>query len=433
MENDYTMRILNYALQKAKFYPLRPIQLWLIDAHFNKANSTMMNIGAFYKFDQSADFEKLAKCLNEIINAYDIFRSRLIFHEGTDDICQRFDGEIFPVEVEKISDADFEKIKKNLRKPYQIINNPLYQFRLFETPTAKYFFMDFYHAMFDGTAIIFIFWNELKARYGGKKISRTPPKYADYILEELRISPEELAEGNNFWREMLKGFDKKIHLLQTDLHGEEKFSKAALDYTLKNIDQKFFKNSSRKENIFFNAATMLTVAKFNGVKNSIISWVYNGRINSHERRLLGIMFEQYPLSWNFEENISVKNFLNGLEEKIALGMKYRRSLKTVYSSGLQDESVTCLFQKRIFGATGEKFSFGDTNYEILEVPQGQNAAADTTFNVNLNETEDKKFFLRLEYNSSRYSANAMKKFAEIFDEIILQMRDEGKMISEILN
>ena len=27
------------------FYPLRPIQRWLIDTHFNKAKSTMMNIG----------------------------------------------------------------------------------------------------------------------------------------------------------------------------------------------------------------------------------------------------------------------------------------------------------------------------------------------------------------------------------------------------
>lgn len=47
------------------------------------------------------------------------------------------------------------------------------------------------------------FVNEVNLRYKRKKISRTPSNYADYILEELKVSPEELAEGNKFWREML--------------------------------------------------------------------------------------------------------------------------------------------------------------------------------------------------------------------------------------
>ena len=39
------------------FYPLRPIQRWLVDTHFRKANSTMMNIGALLKLDEAVDLE----------------------------------------------------------------------------------------------------------------------------------------------------------------------------------------------------------------------------------------------------------------------------------------------------------------------------------------------------------------------------------------
>ena len=99
---DYTTRIVNYALKIAGFYPLRPMQLWLIDTHFNKANSAMMNITLFYKLDNSIDLEKLAQAINETCAAHDIFKTRLVFHEDTADICQRFDGEITPVKVEKI-------------------------------------------------------------------------------------------------------------------------------------------------------------------------------------------------------------------------------------------------------------------------------------------------------------------------------------------
>ena len=130
---DYTTRIVNYALKTSGFYPLRPMQLWLIDTHFNKANSTMMNVGALYKYDDSIDLEKLAQAINDTVARYDMFRCRLVFHEGTADLCQRFDGEITPVTVEKISDAEFEERKNNLKKPYRLINNPLYRIFLLET------------------------------------------------------------------------------------------------------------------------------------------------------------------------------------------------------------------------------------------------------------------------------------------------------------
>ena len=106
---NYTTRIVNYALKTSGFYPLRPMQLWLIDTHFNKANSTMMNIGVLYKYDDSIDLERLAQAINETVARYNIFRCRLVFHEGTSDICQRFDGDIIPVKVEKLSDAEFEE------------------------------------------------------------------------------------------------------------------------------------------------------------------------------------------------------------------------------------------------------------------------------------------------------------------------------------
>lgn len=48
----------------------------------------------------------------------------------------------------------------------------------------------------------------------GKLPRRTPPKYADLIAEELLISPEELAQGNAYWRDMLKAFDQILWILK---------------------------------------------------------------------------------------------------------------------------------------------------------------------------------------------------------------------------
>ena len=432
---DYTTRIVNYALKTSGFYPLRPMQLWLIDTHFNKANSTMMNVGALYKYDDSIDLEKLAQAINETVARYDMFRCRLVFHEGTADLCQRFDGEITPVTVEKISDAEFEERKNNLKKPYRLINNPLYRIFLLETPSGKFGYFDFYHAMFDGFSTAILFVREFEQRYKGKKITREPLQYADFILDEMKVSPEELTAGNKYWREMLAGFDEKKHLPPADLDNSANAWKSNhLYFEFQNITNSYFSDRVRKEHIFFLAASMLTIAKTAGVKKSIMSWIHNGRMNAQERRLLGIMLEQYPINWNFEEDITVAKFLDGVEEKVNFAPKYRRSLGTVYSEGLEDDCATFIFQKGELGANDGivKFAGTDTRLYNIDTFDNKYSAAENTLDIEINSTADGNYYLELDYDASRYSENAMKNFAKTMDEVVLQMQNENKFVSEIL-
>ena len=119
------------------FYPLRPMQRWLIDTHFNKAKSTMMNIGLLLKMSPELDPKQLEKAINEILDTYDIFKCRLVFHPENGELCQRFDGEVQHVTVEHWSDEEFEMFRKFLQEPYMLINKPLYRIYIFETPSAN--------------------------------------------------------------------------------------------------------------------------------------------------------------------------------------------------------------------------------------------------------------------------------------------------------
>lgn len=431
----YNMRIINYALQTSGFYPLRPIQLWMIDTHFNKAKSTMMNVSVLFKYQNDVDLEKLADAMNKTIENHDIFRCRLVFHEGTSDICQRFDGEIIPVTVEKISDEDFEEQKKILMKPYKLINAPLYRIKLFETPSGKFGYLDFYHAIMDGMSVVMLFIREFEQRYHGKKITHESVKYADYILEELRVSPEELAEGNLYWRNMLDGFDVKKHLPPADLEEKNSWQSDDIYTQIKNISPSYFSNGVRKENVFFLAASMLAIAKSAGEKKSIMSWIHNGRMNAKERRLLGIMIEQFPISWDFSDNhLTVGKFLDGLEDRMNDSTKHRRSLATVYNEGLEDDCATFIFQKSFLSVYSPKSGSNAANNlyaEIVDLPENKYSAAENSLDIEVSLTDD-DYFLRLDYDASRYSENAMQNFAELMDEIILQIQDEKKFISEIL-
>lgn len=411
------------------FYPLRPVQRWLIDTHFNKAKSTMMNIGWFFKLSPELETKRLENAINGIFETYDIFKCRLVFHPETGELCQRFDGEIQPVTVERWSDEEFELFKKFLLEPYILIDRPLYRVYIFETPSANYLYLDFYHATVDGAALAFLFAHEMDVRYKGKKIKRTPSKYADYIAEELKISAEEIEAGNNYWREMTKIFDPKKHLPPVDVANCESWRQNIVEYDFKNVTEEYFSNKIRKEHIFFLAASMLALAKTSGAKSSMLSWVHNGRMNAQERRLMGLMLEQYPIAWNFEVDMTVGEFLDKLEEKVNEGMTYRKSLGSTYSEGSQDDCATFLFQKNIHA--DEVFVDGKP-MKVIEILPNAWSAVENSLDIEVNQTDEGNYYVELDYDASRYSEKAMKNFAETMDEIILNLQDEKFLISQIL-
>lgn len=419
---------------KTVYYPLRPMQRWIVDNHFIKARSTMMNIHRLLKLDNSIDMQRLADALNSILNEYDIFRCRFDFHPETNDICQRFDGEIEPVTVEKISDEEFEKIVPTLTAPYKSFKEPFWRVRLFETPSAKYLYLDFYHGILDGTASVILFGRELDSRYKGKTIKRVPMQYADYIEEELKTPLELLAEGHKYFREMLKDFDSEKHLIPPDVDNWDDWKKGEVEYHISNITREYFMRTKRKETVFFLAASMLAIAKSAGVKSSVMSWLHNGRVTTKEMRLMGVMIEHFPISWDFEkDDCTVEKFLDGLDAKMTKSLEYRKSLDVVYGEGLEDETITFMFQKKTLGDISSNVKLDDTPAEIIEVPDNDYNAAENYLNIEVCLIDDDTYTILLEYQLGTYTENAMKNYAAIFDEIVLKLQDETQLVSKILD
>ena len=191
--------------EETAFYPLRPVQRWMVDTHFLMARSTMMNTGALIELDPSIDLERLAGAANGVLANHDVFRCRLVIHPETGDICQRFDGELEKARVEIMSDEAFVQRKQEVKQPYELINHPLYRLYIMQTATGKYLYVDFYHAIMDGTAIAMLFWRELAKRYhdaGQQDAAKTKyhsSSYAAYIREESQIPMRRNTFPRRIW------------------------------------------------------------------------------------------------------------------------------------------------------------------------------------------------------------------------------------------
>ena len=414
-------------------YPLRPIQRWMVDTHFMKARSTMMNTGGLIMLDASVDMKLLARAVNYVIENHDIFRCRFVMNTDTGELGQRFDGEVKPVTAEFMTCEEFEKIKPHLKTPYEIIDSQLWNIRVIETPEEKYFFVDFYHCITDGTAIVMVFIREVNRYYtmllkesngvGSSVHIRRCSSYADYISQEMQASPEYIEEGHRFWEMMYPGFDEKKYLPPMDRNYEDSCRLEELEVPVDVIDKDFFGGKSFTEHTFFIGVTLLTMAKLTRRNDVIISWVHNGRTTKTELGLMGIMLDQMPLKWVFEKGQSPEEFLRELGDKIKESIGYRKSLDIVYDTGMR--GCACfILQKGIIGRRG-RFKLGDTWAEIVELPEDEDSGAENTLDIELNAHDDGTFSLVLDYNSGCYSEAAMRNFAETYSGMTAALQNES--------
>lgn len=414
-----------------EFYPLSPIQRWMMDTHFQKAKSTMMNEGGLAKLDDSIDMERLAGAINDTLAAHDIFRCRILFHPETGEISQRFDGTLSKVRIESLSEAEFEKRKLELKKPYQIIDRPLFRIYLIIAPSGKYLYVDFYHVIMDGVATALLFFREVDNRYLGKPVKQTGYSYAEYI-RELCSKPKNEA-GAAYWRNMLADFDESKHLPPSD-RNEGAWNFNAHFATLQNIKKDFFKETNYPEHTFLLGAMMLAIAKSTGSSSAIMSYVHNGRTTRAEMRLMGLMLTQIPVRYDFDKDISVGDFLEDLKQRVEEGFQHRDSLETVYDEGLEDECATFILQKgNIMGNVSGEIPLCGTVATIQELPQNKASAVENSLDIHVVCEDDGTYRLKLEYDASRYSEGMMGRFAESVDEMIKGLQDKDKAVLELLS
>ena len=399
----------------SRLYPLRPIQRWLVDTHFMKAKSTMMNTGALVRLDPAVDMERMAAALNDVLASYDIFRCRLVIHPETGDICQRFDGEITKVVVETLSDEAFAQRKKEIKLPYDLIDHPLYRIYLMVTSTEKYVYEDFYHAIMDGTSIALLFYREVDKRYvhpeRGGKAGR---------------------QGHEYWTRMLAGFDEDRHLPPADVDGESDTPEHELEVPFPAIEKDFFKEKGFNENTFFLGASLLALAKSSGRREAIMSWVHNGRVTMAEKRLMGLMLDQFPIRWDFTEDITADAFLRGLEARVNESMQYRKSLDMVYLNGMEDECATFILQKGMMGRKGI-VKIGGTDGVMVDMPANEISAAENTLDIEVDAHDDGTFALLLDYDNNRYSKAAMQRFAAIMKDMVVALQDGDCVVTKLLS
>ena len=146
---------------------------------------------------------------------------------------------------------------------------------------------------------------------------------------------------------------------------------------------------------------------------------------------MGLMLDQFPARWDFTETITAGDFLQKLEEKVKVGMKYRKGLDLIYEEALGDGCASFILQKGSMGRRGTMMLDG-LECEIVEMPANEISAAENTLDIEMNSHDDGTYSLVLDYDNHSYSEGAMRKFAATMESMVVALLDENCVVTDLL-
>lgn len=402
---------------KLEEHKLTTEQLYMFAYQNYTPDSTMYNVFAMLRFEKDeVDLKHMAKAIELAIRNHPAICTTLRYNnDGT--LVQQYDAQM-PVAVtpEKISAAEFEKIKDTLVQPFTILNSPLFRYRLFETQDAAYLFFDVHHILCDGTSLK-IFMNSVLNAYIGA------PMEKDHYY--LVLTRREQMEQTEFYKESRRYYEDTYENVEwtvcpkVDIQKpqENKMGNFCCDADVLPMQiAAFEKKYMISRNEFYIAATLLAIAVNTGKKDVQVSWIYNGREDEAAASSVGLLYRDLPVAVRLRDGMNLRDIINEIHKQVQNGIKYSCYPYLENDPKIVDGDVTCvLYQSDLYDVdTLEGF-----NVETVEIRQNK-AAAQTVLDIQILDGKDGLKY-KFDYAAGRYEEQTMIDFQNLFERTVSAM------------
>ncbi|MCR5505429.1 MAG: AMP-binding protein [Bacilli bacterium] len=390
-------------------HPLTAEQLYMVDYQLYTPRSTMYNLFSMLKVDKDMfEMDKLASTLETVIRNHPALLTT--FHFNNDgEIIQRYTPDVFqPIQVEKISEFEFESLKDSLVMPFKIIDGKLYRCRVFETEKNGYVFFDVHHTVFDGTSLK-VFMGNIAKTYMG-----TMPD-PDYYY--LMLADREEAVKTDFYQESKEYFEKlydgvewssypKIDRESRENELGEIFVPLGIEQPQMNAMERQYRIS---RNEFFITVAAIAISVYNNKNDIKLSWIYNGREDMQMMSTVGLLFRDLPIGLRFNDKMTLRDAFAEVHNQVQGGIEHSCYAYVDKSNQVGNaESAYLLYQQDIRDMSGQN----GMDIETVDIRQNQ-AASQTILDMEILDGKE-GLILMIDYAASRYNQESMEKFRDIF-------------------
>ncbi len=321
--------IINSKQQLKKACPARE-KYPLIDPqnyYIAQKGTTRGNLANLLELDENIDLERLKNAVLQAIDAHPALKGIIKPDEEGKLELFRDDSRKIELQIEKVSDQEFEEISKNLVTPFKFDGTDnLFHIRLFKTPKSKYSFFDLSHIISDGVTINTLL-NDINSCYMGQTIEKEKFSFYDYVVEYYGEEKQQKRKNDlKYYENMLKGLTLERSILN-------KKGKTELCSKDPGYIQKQFELFSRKdviyfcqkhnisENVFLYTAFNYLVGIFSNLKHTFTRSTHGGRDDSRFVKTAGPFFKCYFCRYDVVAHETVEELLKKTKIQIMDTMK----------------------------------------------------------------------------------------------------------------
>ena len=311
-----------------------------------------------------------------------------------------------------------EEIKKELIKPFRMINSELFRSFIFETEKYNYLFFDLHHVIGDGTTISIIL-RDIEKAYFDKPLEK------DYYLLELA----NIERNQNKIQQSKEYFDNNYS-------GIDWYSIPEPDFKTSNIERGFFsetllinvndlEKAENKYNISRNAlaitAGLIALNKYSGKKDILTNWIYDNRTTKISANYVGLMIKTLPVGVHFDKIANNSELLEEVKKQINNGIQNSDYDYFVeYESALNTDCMEINFVGNVdFSNLGQRLKYEPVTLEKTDT----NATARLEIDLWIEDNDE--ISVKATYRKKLYKEENFERFMKLYIRSFEELVKEG--------
>ncbi len=365
----------------------------------NNPNSTVYNLPVLYKIPDDMDCDRFIDSFNKAV-AFDKGFSTRLEVSDSGRIVQYISDEAPVAEVMELSYAEFDELKKNLVRPFDILNEKLLRAVLYITERGKWFFMDVHHIIYDGFSSL-VFASQLRKLYDGENLTEYAADGIDVSRIEEEISAtDRYNKAKEYFEKLLDDCECDIVPLNDIQSKEPSQKQISLECDICDEEiNRFCKENNITRTIFFTAVMGFLAGKYACRDKSQIATVFNGRNLAEYKNAVTMLVKTIPFVTDIEKNVTVKDLLSSASEQLRLSREYSfyPFTKIAAQTGAVSDILFAYQGKLLEHTLIEGIKMENTRiYDDANI-------SETKISAELTENDNGGFYLTINFRSDLYS------------------------------
>ena len=414
----------SYALQKD--YPLSQTQLGIYVESISRHGEVAYNNGMLFQLNPAIDAEQLSKACEAVVEAHPYIKTRLFVDSHGNPRQLRNDAEPYHQSVETLTQQEFEKLKPELIRPFDLLNDRLFRIRILKTQEAQYLFIDFHHIIFDGMSFNTII-KDLKDAYEQLPVERETFTGFEIALEEESLrKTEAYTSARQWYMEQFETLKVSSLPMPEKQDSHITYGQEHLELT---VDYNRLQEACNYLDVTPNVLTTTVFGYLLGVnthaQESLFATIFSGRQDLKTQLTMAMLVKTLPVYTKWNQDTTVRDLLLTTKQQLMGSMN--NSLFSFAEVKAMNNSVNShilfAYQGDLTPSDSELFTY----QPLMENATGE----DLAFEILLNGT---KLILHTEYHSNQYTQSFILRLMHCYETILsgfISSESEDKRLCEL--